>query len=124
MKKMDRKKMLTYIVCVCAGIAAISFVVVMLTRPENPNEKNINSVSNSDIVNNHIYHEYDESFIVDADITSTAPEKADILYAKYYKPNEKKLWSEMFDTKISQRKVNEDTGSVSYEYKKIMKKSL
>ena len=115
MKKMDRKKMLTYIVCVCAGIAVISFAVVMLTRPENPNgEENIKSISSSDIVENHIYHEYDASFIVDADITSTAPEKADVLYAKFYQPDEKKMWSELFNVKIPERKVSESFGHISY----------
>lgn len=115
MKKKNLKKRLMYIACGLAGVVVVSFLVVMLTRPENLNgQESINSVSAGDIVGNHIYHEYDESFIVDADITSTAPKKADILYAKYYQPNEKKLWSAFFDSQIPNGKVNAVTDDISY----------
>lgn len=97
------KKTIARIVCICAGVAVIAIVIVMLLRPEGT--ANTKNVSNSDITDSHMYQVYSDNFTVDADITSPLNENAEILYTEYIELDEKKLVSLFMNSKNPTREV-------------------
>lgn len=81
MKNIGQKNL--YIL-LCIAIVTISAALLFLEalKPEDITEKKDVILSSSDVVGNHLYKEYNDSFKVDADIPASFNDKAVVLFAK------------------------------------------